>query len=44
MTIQYVPIHVPKELRERIQQDKGTDTYDVYLKSLMKLREAKVSV
>jgi len=40
MTIQFVPILVPKELRERIQQDKGTSTYEVYLKSLMKPREA----
>jgi len=39
MQIQFVPIHVPLELKEMIKEKKGIKTYPKYLKDLIENQE-----
>ena len=42
MTTEFVPIRVPKELRETIQQNKGNNTYESYFNYLMKEKKSQL--
>ena len=41
MTIQFVPIQVPRELREELQMMKGNKTYQKFIQDLMNKREGQ---